>query len=193
MRQEVIGANFKEVELWGKSGSRRRHPLWLRTGVTGNFLANHDLHWERDRWDPSVFPDSTRWRTNCKIQTERRFLPPFFSPSPSWFPNEAPFFWAAMASSSSCPYPRVFAALIFFFLIGFSFVGADDVNHDDEDSPQSPSCNNPFQLVLLLFSLPSLTPFLGTHFIVLITIFWFIFISCVSNFLCGQIDWMRHI
>ncbi|KAG2726198.1 hypothetical protein I3843_01G098500 [Carya illinoinensis] len=52
-----------------------------------------------------------------------------------------------MASSSSCPYPRVFAALIFFFLIGFSFVGADDVNHDDEDSPQSPSCNNPFQLV----------------------------------------------
>uniref|UniRef100_A0A2N9I5A4 PA domain-containing protein n=1 Tax=Fagus sylvatica TaxID=28930 RepID=A0A2N9I5A4_FAGSY len=44
---------------------------------------------------------------------------------------------------SSWPNPRFFAALIILILISLSFVAADDVKLDDDDSPKSPSCNNP--------------------------------------------------
>ncbi|GMY32220.1 signal peptide peptidase-like 5 [Fagus crenata] len=48
---------------------------------------------------------------------------------------------------SSWPNPRFFAALILLILISLSFVAADDVKLDDDDSPKSPSCNNPYELV----------------------------------------------
>ena len=51
---------------------------------------------------------------------------------------------------SSWPNPRFFAALILLILISLSFVAADDVKLDDDDSPKSPSCNNPYELVILL-------------------------------------------
>ncbi|KAE8022781.1 hypothetical protein FH972_008555 [Carpinus fangiana] len=52
-----------------------------------------------------------------------------------------------MASSSSWPNPRILAALILFLLFGLSFVGAGDVKQDDDEGPQPPSCDNPFELV----------------------------------------------
>lgn len=51
------------------------------------------------------------------------------------------------SSSSSLPNPRFLAAPILFLLVSLSFVGAGDVKQDDDDSPQSPYCDNPFELV----------------------------------------------
>ena len=57
------------------------------------------------------------------------------------------------ASSSSCSWPkrRVLAnSLILFILIGLScIVVADDVKQNDDTSPKSPSCDNPYELVIL--------------------------------------------
>lgn len=80
-------------------------------------------------------------------------------------------FRVAMAFSSSWPNPRILAALILFLLVGLSFVGAGDVKQDDDDGPQPPSCDNPFELVIL-----SNSPLLPLpHFLVLIKRLWFLF------------------
>ncbi|KAM4106126.1 hypothetical protein ACB094_04G044000 [Castanea mollissima] len=56
------------------------------------------------------------------------------------------------SSSSSCSWPKrrvLVNTLILFILIGLSCIVAadDDVKQDDDTSPKSPSCNNPYELV----------------------------------------------